>query len=297
MSEYQYYEFVAVDRPLDDRQQTEMRSLSTSARITATGFADEYHQDDFHGEPGELVERYYDAHLYLANWGTRRVVLRLPRGSLELDVAEQYCVGDQVMAWTVGEHLVLDLTSEDDPDERDVDVRESLSAIVGARAELAAGDHRPLYLAWLAGYGTWERDEDAFDRAQDAASEPPVPPGLRALTTAQRELADFLRLDEDLLAVAAEVSPPLREVTDEPDQLTDWVTNLPVTEKDQLLRRVVRDQAAVVRMELLRRFRDETTTPGPAPSHRTVADLLDGAAKRRTERQHRTAAQHAAKEE
>jgi len=37
------------------------------------------------------------------------------------------------------------------------------SAIVGARAELAAGDLRPLYLAWLAGYGTWERDEDAFD--------------------------------------------------------------------------------------------------------------------------------------
>ncbi|HEX5345713.1 MAG TPA: hypothetical protein VFW64_01200 [Pseudonocardiaceae bacterium] len=34
MSEYQYYEFLALDRPLDDRQQAEVRSLSTRAAIT-----------------------------------------------------------------------------------------------------------------------------------------------------------------------------------------------------------------------------------------------------------------------
>jgi hypothetical protein len=32
MSEYQYYEFLAVDRSLDDRQQAEVRSLSTRRR-------------------------------------------------------------------------------------------------------------------------------------------------------------------------------------------------------------------------------------------------------------------------
>ena len=34
MSEYQYYEFLAVDRPLDERQQAEVRALSTRARVT-----------------------------------------------------------------------------------------------------------------------------------------------------------------------------------------------------------------------------------------------------------------------
>lgn len=34
MSEYQYYEFLAIDRPLDDTQQAQVRSLSTRARIT-----------------------------------------------------------------------------------------------------------------------------------------------------------------------------------------------------------------------------------------------------------------------
>ncbi len=37
MSEYQYYEFQAVDRPLDATEQTELRAMSTRARITACG--------------------------------------------------------------------------------------------------------------------------------------------------------------------------------------------------------------------------------------------------------------------
>ncbi|TCO34672.1 hypothetical protein EV652_102740 [Kribbella steppae] len=43
MSEYQYYEFLAIDRPLDDDEQAAVRSLSTRARITATSFVNEYH--------------------------------------------------------------------------------------------------------------------------------------------------------------------------------------------------------------------------------------------------------------
>ncbi|ETT27099.1 MULTISPECIES: hypothetical protein [Rhodococcus] len=42
MSEYQHYEFLTVDRPLDERQQAEVRSLSTRARITATSFVNEF---------------------------------------------------------------------------------------------------------------------------------------------------------------------------------------------------------------------------------------------------------------
>jgi hypothetical protein len=39
-------------------------------------------------------------------------------------------------------------------------------------------------LSRLAGYGAWERDEDAFDRDEDHELEPPVPPGLTTLTGA-----------------------------------------------------------------------------------------------------------------
>lgn len=112
MSEYQYYEFLAIDRPLTDRQQAEVRALSTRAHITATSFTNEYHWGDFRGDPHRMMERYYDAHLYLANWGTHQVMLRLPQTVLDPALAERYCAGDRVSAWTSGEHIILNFTSE-----------------------------------------------------------------------------------------------------------------------------------------------------------------------------------------
>ncbi len=298
MSEYQYYEFLAIDRPLDDDEQSAVRSLSTRARITATSFVNEYHWGDFRGDPNLLMERYYDAHLHVTNWGTHRVMFRLPSDLLDPDVVEQYCAGDQLSAWVAGESVVLDFTSQDHAGEFDFDddAETLLSAIVGIRAELAAGDLRPLYVAWLAAYGAWEREEDVFDSDADDDLEPPVPPGLGTLTATQRALADFLRLDDDLLAIASQTSPPVDEIADDPGDIASWVADLPIAEKDRLLQRVVQGEAARVRMEMLRRFRGEGAPTIPAPAPRTVADLLDDAARRRADRERRLAAQRAADE-
>jgi hypothetical protein len=61
MSEYQYYEFVAIDRPTSGQQHAEQRNLSTGARITATSFTNEYHWGDFRGDRRFMMERYFDA--------------------------------------------------------------------------------------------------------------------------------------------------------------------------------------------------------------------------------------------
>ena len=42
MSEYQYYEFLALDRPLTPVQLEELRSISSRAEITANEFISEY---------------------------------------------------------------------------------------------------------------------------------------------------------------------------------------------------------------------------------------------------------------
>jgi len=295
VSEYQYYEFRAIDQPLNDAEQAEVRSLSTRATITATGFVNEYHWGDFKGDPNRLMARYYDAHLYLANWGTHRVMFRLPRDLLDPDVVAHYRVDDRVRAWVAGKDIVLDLISDDEAGEFvfDYDAETLLPTIVGVRAELAAGDLRPLYLAWLAAYGAWERDEDVFDRDADDDLEPPVPPGLGTLTAAQRALAAFLRLDDHLLAIAAQASPPLATTALDPGDLATWVTHLPITEKDRLLARVAQGEAARVRMELLRHFRDDTTPTTPTPPRRTVADLLDNAARQRADHERRLSTQRA----
>ncbi len=80
MSEYQYYDFRAIDRPLTSSQRAELGKISTRAKISSTSFTNFYTFGDFKGNLAALVERYFDAFLYLANWGTREVMFRVPLG-------------------------------------------------------------------------------------------------------------------------------------------------------------------------------------------------------------------------
>src|SRR5207302_10622823 len=63
MSEYQYYEFRAIDHPLDKRAMGELRAITSRATITPTSLVNEYHWGDFKGDPDKLMDRYFDAHL------------------------------------------------------------------------------------------------------------------------------------------------------------------------------------------------------------------------------------------
>ncbi len=63
MSEYQYYEFLAIDRPLTKEQMAELRALSSRATITSTRFQNAYNWGDFRGNPEVLMEKYFDAHV------------------------------------------------------------------------------------------------------------------------------------------------------------------------------------------------------------------------------------------
>lgn len=50
MSEYQYYEFQAIDRSLSQADRRALRAFSTRARITATSFTNFYEWGDIKGE-------------------------------------------------------------------------------------------------------------------------------------------------------------------------------------------------------------------------------------------------------
>ncbi len=288
MSEYQYYEFLAIDRPLDERQRAELRALSTRARITATSFVNEYHWGDFRGNPATLMERYFDAFLYLANWGTRRLMIRLPQGLLDLAVAERYCTGDAASAWAAGEHVILSLSSEDE-DEYWGEGEGRLASIALVRSELAAGDLRLLYLAWLLSVQAEE--------VGDEEAEPPLPPGLRTLSAPLRAVADFLRLDEDLLMAAATARAEVQTVAESAGELARWIEDLPGAEKDALLLQAVRGEGSQVQAVLQRRFRAERS-PGSTPADagtRTAGELRDAATARREERE-RVAAERKAED-
>ena len=289
MAEYQYYEFLAIDRPLDARQLAELRALSTRARISPSRFVNTYQWGDFRGDPRTLMTQYFDAFLYTANWGTRRLMLRLPSRLLDPSTARRYCHTDSASAWAAGKIVILDLSREDqDGSWEDEEYgEESLGSIIPARAELATGDLRLLYLAWLLSVESGElADDDA---------EPPIPPGMAALNASLRSLADFLRLDEDLIAVAAKASEEQKDSSPSPQELKRWVAVLPARERDALLIRLVLGDDVHLRAELLRRSHGESTDGPHLREPRTVAELRDAAAARRVERERLAAIERARK--
>jgi hypothetical protein len=195
MSEYQYYEFQAIDRPLDERARAELRAITSRAEITATSLVNVYHFGSFKGNPDRLMDKYFDAFLYLANWGTHRLMLRLPRSLFDLSRAEPYTVPDVLWARATQEHVILDFHS-DAEGEMDYEGGEGwLASLIPLRADLLAGDLRCLYLGWLAGVEARQVADDEL--------EPPVPPGLGNLSASLQRLADFLRVDTDLIETAA----------------------------------------------------------------------------------------------
>ena len=272
MSEYQYYEFLALDRPLTAEQRAELRSISSRAEITATRFVNEYQWGDLKGDPREMVRRYFDAFLYLANWGTRQVMFRLPRGMLDPETARQYCCTDTASLMETDSHLILNLyIDEEEADDYWDEPGGQLAAMVQARSELAAGDLRLLYLAWLLALQS--------DFADDEETEPPVPPGLGDLSAGLQAVVDFFEIDEDLIAVAAAASPPIEE----PRGMEEWVASLAAEEKDALLARVAGGEGAVVQALLSRRFRAVGGT-APTAAGRAAAELWEAAADRKEAR-------------
>jgi len=269
MSEYQYYEFAALDHALDARQQAELRAISTRATITPASFVNTYEWGDLKADPRQLVERYFDAFLYLSNWGTHRLMFRIPGTLLAEQTTAAYCVGDATSAWTTGEHTVLDLIAEDEDGVYEEDWAEGggegrLAAIVATRTELAGGDRRLLYLAWLLCVQAGQ--------VPDQNVEPPVPPGLGQLDAALRSATTFLRIDEHLVTAAATASIDDESDADRASRLRHKLASIPQADKDEMLLRVAVGDVQRVRAELL--ARGDTAVVPDGQDRRTAGQLV-----------------------
>jgi len=269
VSEYQYYEFQAIDRPLTRAQMAALRACSSRATITPTRFVNSYSYGRFKGNERKWMERYFDAFLYQANWGARHLSLRLPSAQLPFKEARRYCGGGAAEARRHGRHVILDLSSDDEGGGDWVEEDDGqMASLVPLRGEVAGGDLRPLYLAWLGRAQAGELEPDAV--------EPPPPPGLGSLTAPQEALADFLRLDRDLLLAAADGSPPSSPLVDVGD-LRAWVRELPESRKSELLVGLLRGDGERLRSDIVRDIRSaaEAGTGVVRRPPRTVASLVE----------------------
>ena len=287
MSEYQYYDFKAIDHALTKTEMVALRAISTRAVITTTSFTNHYEWGDLKAAPLKLLEKYFDAFVYVANWGTREFHLRLPQELVDFKQLKSILPGKAAHVRSAGKFVIVSFESEVESDDDWDDGTGWMRSLVSLRSDLLRGDLRCLYLGWLHSVECHEFSEDTL--------EPPVPAGLRELSAPLDSFIEFLGIDGDLVEVAASASAPLKEGPSQ-KELATWVRGLPANEKENLLIDFLSESGERSRLELLQRFQRENAV---AANHsvierRTVKDLLTAARVRADERAKQLSAKRAA---
>lgn len=279
MSEYQYYEFMAIDRPLTEDETDELRLISTRATITPVSFTNEYNWGDFKGDPEKLMQRYFDSHVYVANWMTAIFMLRLPIEALSKEVVKEMAVPCMLDIKATKTYWIITWSLEES-ENYDYSVMEDghgwMTRLVPVRDELLRGDLRSLYIGWLAAVSREMVDIDKM--------EPPSMSGLGSLTTAQQALAEFLEVDPDLLVGAGMGSPAAQSGEISEKDVDKWIDGLPRNEVNSILRQFIMSKGQQAERSIKNRFAawrrglqiDKTYTP-----RRKVVELRRNAEKAR----------------
>jgi len=264
MSEYQYYEFQALDRPLTAEDRAELRTLSSRARITSHSFTNSYDWGDFRGQPDKLVARWFDLHLYLANWGTRRLMIRLPKRLLPVDDLKSAIQGIENFELTMsGENYILDICREEiEPDYDWDDGAGRLTALAPLRNDILGGDLRLFYLLWLMAI------EDGI--IEDEAEEPF--PWTGAMTPALDAFIHFFEIDSDLIAAA--IGQPNASANDgrTADGVHRIIAGIAEDQKTELLVRLALGDPHVGN-EVRAHIRRLEKSTSPKPALRTAGEL------------------------
>jgi hypothetical protein len=272
VSEYQFVAFRAVDGPVSAKNLEFMRRQSSRAEITPRSFDNEYHYGDFRGDAVEMLRRGYDVHFHYANFGIRKLLIRLPHGLPDPGAARSYFADDmlQFLKDKQGPGGSLSIEPIHEPGELE-EIWEAdaiIERLVPLRAEILDGDLRPLYLAHLA--VACDDDHDP-----EETLEAPVPAGLSALSYAQQGLAELYELSEHLIAAAAQQSPPMPKRADAAAEFAKWLRGQQEATKDAWLVSLMADPNSAVRAEAMatyRKGRGEPSWPTVQPN-RTIAQL------------------------
>jgi hypothetical protein len=269
VSEYQYYEFLALDRPLNATEKAYVQTLSSRVELTLTQAKFVYHYGNFRGNSHELLEKCFDVMLYMASWGSRQLIFRFPKSLVNADIFEPYCLEDRIAVSTTKKSVILDINIHDEEMNHWIDSGEGyLSDMASLRNDLLQGDMRSLYLAWLKAAPIY------FDPEEEDYIEPPVPANLNNLPNSLLVLIDFLELEQDLIAGAAKASESQEE---EQESLEDLIPKLSDREKNHFLVRLLKGDSHLD-LQLNHRLRElsgkrEVRINNNTP-RRTLSELL-----------------------
>jgi hypothetical protein len=148
--------FQAIDRQLSNRQMRELRTISSRATVSRTRFSNYYTYGDLKANPRDVLVRYFDASLSFAHWFY----------TVDIRGVRRFAAGQSLDVHSTGGDVVVAVAVERDDFDPEDDGHGWLSSLTAIRADIAGGDARALYLAWLLDVQSGEIDDDVVEPAR-----------------------------------------------------------------------------------------------------------------------------------
>jgi hypothetical protein len=291
MSEFQFYDFRSIDRPLTDSERREVSSWSSRSNAFSHRATFNYSYGSFKKDPLDCVAKYFDAMFYTANWGTRHLIFRFPKkmvdykalAAFDIDASDATGYETGIAISSRGEYALLEFQFCEDEylgwiDEAD----DTLSGLLSLREDILQGDYRSLFIFWLNMANLLSGDtleEDDFDEDEDddersPLTVPPIPPNLKKSSPALRAFINLYELDEDLIAAAATFSTEPPKLA--PFDLQTALKQLSEKEKNEWLSRLFEGEIRLDKMfkKHLESLQPKTKAEQVSPKTVSFSDII-----------------------
>ena len=267
MSEYQYYEFQTIDRPLTDRQREAISKLSSRVKPTKTSAIFTYSYGDFPGNPQTVLAQYFDAMYYIANWGTQQLMFRFPKSLIDIKQIQPYCIEDCISISETDNYVILDICFYDEYGFGWIEPGDELVQVIDLRNDILQQDYRLLYLAWLKAITIHDISEKEY--------EPPVPPGLDQSSLPLTAFVELFGVDEYLVKVAAKSSSKPISISDE--TWLNAISKLSREECNQILWQLFKGEPTLAVQFKQKLSKQITPSQSPSKSRRAIMQLFQAA--------------------
>lgn len=280
--EYQYYEFHALDKLLSSADREEISSWSSRVEATATSAIFTYSYSDFPKDEFRVVEKYFDMMLYLANWGTKRLLLKIPKHLVDFNEikqfdcsvwAEYYAESDLIIQ-KKGNYVFIDCRENSEGGYVEWIENGSLIPLLSIREDIINGDYRTLYLFWLHVMSKRSKDFKESKEIKEILEtrEPPVPSNLAQPSGTDQAFIDFWEIDSSWIKAAEEASFSNKEQV---FNFESAIQSISESEKIDYLHRLAKGELHLKQTFLKFLKSKEGVLNSSSKSNRTVKDLVE----------------------
>ncbi len=155
MSEFQSYEFYAIDKPLNSESLKSIRSMSSRVQLSPQKAVFTYSYSDFRYDEEEVLIDYFDFMVYLANWGSKRLMMKFPPELVDYEFLRKYRISvlssykQDIRVFKKSGFVLLDVSYTEEEGTGWIEEGSYGYDLLNIRTEIMKGDYSSLFIIWL----------------------------------------------------------------------------------------------------------------------------------------------------